>query len=108
MAGSGRSALTRAPRWRSGDPITAAALNRLAAAADGAVTAVPAPAARAGQIEINGVTAAGEVWIEIDRQTSTVRVENPDDSSQYVDVERIDVVTFAGPDGRTMSLAFNN
>ena len=37
---------------------------------------------------------------EIDRETENVRVENPNDSSQYVIVQRILKILFQGPDGR--------
>jgi len=40
------------------------------------------------------------VYTEIARAVTTVRVENPSDSSQYVDVERIERIVFRGPDGR--------
>jgi hypothetical protein len=39
------------------------------------------------------------VYTEIDRTTETVRVRNPDDSTQYVDVARIKSIRFQGPDG---------
>lgn len=37
---------------------------------------------------------------EFDRETSDHRVENPEDEDQYVIVQRIDVITFRGPDMR--------
>jgi hypothetical protein len=36
---------------------------------------------------------------EYGRAVEVVRVENPDDSEQWVDVERINVIVFLGPDG---------
>jgi hypothetical protein len=39
------------------------------------------------------------VYTEIDRTTETVRVRNPSDSTQYVDVARIKSIRFQGPDG---------
>lgn len=37
---------------------------------------------------------------EVMRAVSEIRVENPEDSEQYVMVERIENITFRGPDGR--------
>jgi len=48
-----------------------------------------------------------DAYAEVSRQTSTVRVENPDDALQYVDVERIDVITFQGATG-PLILKFSN
>jgi len=45
---------------------------------------------------------------ELTRSTSTVRVENPEDETQYVDVERIDRVLFLGTDGSVNELRFKN
>jgi hypothetical protein len=39
------------------------------------------------------------VYSEVTRSTETVRVFNPTDSAQYVDVQRIKSITFRGPDG---------
>jgi hypothetical protein len=39
------------------------------------------------------------VYTEINRVTETVRVRNPTDSNQYVDVARIKTIRFRGPDG---------
>lgn len=49
-----------------------------------------------------------EAWSEIRRRTSTVRVENPDDAEQWVDVERIDEILFVKSDGSTARLSLNN
>lgn len=49
-----------------------------------------------------------ESWIELSRFTSTVRVENPEDATQYVDVERMDGVVFNKPDGSRVKLIFTN
>lgn len=45
---------------------------------------------------------------EVARETSTERVENPEDSSQYVDVERVDVVRLVADDGAALELHFDN
>jgi hypothetical protein len=39
------------------------------------------------------------IYTEIERTTETVRVRNPTDSNQYVDVARIKSIKFRGPDG---------
>lgn len=51
---------------------------------------------------------AGRVFAEIARVSSVVRVFNPEDEDQYVDVERVDLVTFESLDGERITLAFNN
>ena len=38
-------------------------------------------------------------YTETERTTETVRVSNPQDADQYVDVERILTITFQGPNG---------
>ena len=45
---------------------------------------------------------------EILRRTSTIRVENPEDSNQYVDVERIDRVLMVNKAGQYLGLRFDN
>lgn len=47
-------------------------------------------------------------WDEVSRTTSTVRVTNPADSSQYVDVQRIESVTFRTISNSMITLHFNN
>lgn len=51
---------------------------------------------------------AGRVMREIVRLVSVVRVENPEDSAQFVDVERVDVVTFEDAAGERLTLVFDN
>jgi len=48
-------------------------------------------------------TQSPTAWREFSRQTRNVRVENPEDPSQYVVVEVIDSITFSrtGSDGQT-------
>lgn len=45
---------------------------------------------------------------EISRAVTVVRVENPEDSEQFVDVERIDKISFRGPDGIVRTFILNN
>ena len=47
------------------------------------------------------------VFNEIDRKVTPVRVENPDDPEQFVMVERIDNITFKGPDGIDRQFVLN-
>jgi hypothetical protein len=43
---------------------------------------------------------APKVYTEVSRTTETVRVTNPSDANQYVDVARITSILFRGPDGK--------
>lgn len=45
---------------------------------------------------------------EVSRKTTVARVTNPEDPNQYVDVERIDEITFNGNDGVQQRFVFNN
>lgn len=47
-------------------------------------------------------------WFEVNRTTSDVRVENPDDSDQYVIVQRCETVVFRTPEGELIRLNFQN
>ncbi len=63
-----------------------------------------------GSQDAAGITQAlpADTYTEVSRVTSTVRVENPGDPAQYVDVERIDQVLFTSGAGRLLLLKFNN
>ncbi|KJS40353.1 MAG: hypothetical protein VR70_05780 [Rhodospirillaceae bacterium BRH_c57] len=66
---------------------------------------VPAPPRREygpppiGEEDDDPPPAGPAVWTEIARTTSTVRVENPEDPEQYVDVERVETLLMRGPGG---------
>jgi hypothetical protein len=47
-------------------------------------------------------------WHELARTTSDVRVENPDDSEQYVIVQRVETITFQTPEGKRIRFNFKN
>jgi len=47
-------------------------------------------------------------WHELARTTSDVRVENPDDSDQYVIVQRVETITFQTPEGKRIRFNFKN
>ncbi len=50
----------------------------------------------------------GLVFTEKSRETTTVRITNPLDTDDFVDVERIDKISFDGPDGRVRTFVLNN
>lgn len=52
--------------------------------------------------------AAVEVWNEVSRTVETVRVENPDDSEQYVDVERVQTITLRRDNGELILMRLSN
>ena len=97
----------QAPRQVKGQVITAALLNEHASAIDALGPGINAPK----DVNEPGVeneqapgNEASEVWNFSSRVAETIRVENPDDSTQYVDVDRDTKVVFASSDGRTMTL----
>ncbi len=50
----------------------------------------------------------GNAYVEIARLVSVVRVENPDDAAQFVDVERIEAIAFENDAGERLSLVLAN
>ena len=54
------------------------------------------------------VAAVTLTFNEVSRKTHKVRVENPDDSSQWVEVENTDEITFDGPDHIFRRFIFKN
>jgi hypothetical protein len=50
---------------------------------------------------------SGKDLREVDRKTTTVRVENPDDESQYVMIERIDALKFKDEFNADRSMTLN-
>lgn len=108
MAKPGIQPVTRVERAPGkGQPIRATFLQSLRDALANGREALPGPA-RAGQaLEIEDAP-VGEVWTETSRETETVRVTNPEDEEQYVDVERMTRVTFVMPSGLTVTLVFSN
>lgn len=122
----------KSPRLRRGQTITARYLNGQADQIDALRNALVRLAGGAGVQAIDtqadqsnlspaqlldpGITspgltqnlAAGHVMTELARVTSIVRVENPSDPAQYVDVERVDVITFEGAAGERLTLVFNH
>lgn len=63
------------------------------------------PEARIADPEIG--LSDGAIYVEAGRSVTTVRVENPSDSAQYVDVERIRTVTLVAADGKILQLQFD-
>lgn len=65
-------------------------------------------AARAGKSKTPERATGSNSWVETARTTQDVRVENPEDSSQYVIVRRIKTVTFKNAlDGRVHTFTLN-
>jgi len=52
--------------------------------------------------------ALGLIFTETGRLTTIVRVSNPLDANDFVDVERIDRISFQGPDGVIRTFVLNN
>lgn len=100
------------PRIRKGDVIRAPYLNQIADAINDQahlpenLPGTPAPTD--GTLPEDTGANSAETWTETQRETTTVRVENPEDSEQYVDVDRIDSVTLVGPDGQVRRDVYDN
>lgn len=54
--------------------------------------------------ETPSVNPGNESWTETARTTTTVRITNPSDPAQFVDVERVVTITFDRGDGTTVVL----
>jgi len=50
----------------------------------------------------------GRAMNEIARVSSVVRVTNPSDEAQFVDVERVEIIAFEDLDGERLTLIFDN
>jgi hypothetical protein len=50
----------------------------------------------------------GKFWTEQDRKTSRIRVHNPSDSSQFVDIDRIDSIHLQDEKGNDHFMTLNN
>lgn len=126
------------PRIERGDPLTALYFNRISdtindiielstptgegdervsAAVDGTGTNVTPENLELLQSIVDGIselsttnenTDSGLNFIELARVSSTVRVTDPDDDTIFVDVERIDAVSFKDDEGNILRLAFTN
>lgn len=89
------------PRINRGDPIRASFLNSLGAALN-ALAGVPAPRDvddGLQQGEQNAPDVLAGSWVEVTRDSEIVRVTNPEDEDQYVDVSRAKVSYMLRPDG---------
>lgn len=51
---------------------------------------------------------AARIFTETEREVDVVRVTNPSDSAQFVDVERITRISFLGEDGIVRTFVLNN
>lgn len=105
---------------RSGDRLSANYVNKIVDAANLAIDVLgPARSTRLGgrdtydvPLDANGDgTLQGlgtKVYTETSRRTSTVKVEDPNDASIYVEIDRIDEVTLRTARGETITLVFEN
>ena len=107
--GRGAAVAVRVPRIRRGSPITSGYLNNISDNINQAYDSVHGPKTTDNPTETDGDgEPIPEQWTEVERTTTTVRVENPDDATQYVDVERIETITFSLADSTRVELTFNN
>jgi len=59
------------------------------------------------EVADEAVGGAATTFQERSRTTTTVRITNPEDETQYVDVERLKTVTFVGA-GTTLTFIYSN
>jgi len=83
----------RAPTVRRGQRLTAELWNATARAINQGLAAP-----RDGDAGIFADEVAGVVELELERATTSVRVFNPDDAEQYVDLDRITSLTVRNKD----------
>jgi len=96
----------RAPRVSRGQAITARVFNELAEAVDKGINGPRdltegLTAEEAGELSVSG----GGLYLERARISDVVRITNPEDETQYVDVDRPRAITFIGGAG-TLRLVF--
>ena len=96
--------IQRLPYISPGQPITARWLNDAATIINEVVLAAPRDLDSGALAEEN----AGLFWDEISRDSLTVRVTNPEDEDQYVDVDRAEKITFHDSDGRVITMTLKN
>jgi len=112
MATKDRRPTIRIRRIRRGDPIRADYLNQLADGANAALSGLDPPRSlrvRSKDDQINelqqGTGGQERIFTETERTTTTVRVTQEGDDSVWVDVERIDKISFqAGNEVLTLVL----
>ena len=59
-------------------------------------------------IGVTNLNTGGKHWSEVSRTESTVRVTNPTDDSQFVDVKRIDFLHLQDENGADHFMSLNN
>jgi len=94
-----KNTLAIGPPRSAGSPVTDEIVRQQALGETGTETDVPVPADNFFSVER---------FIEASRKTSTVRVENPEDATQWVDVARIDEVLLVSLEGHIITLEFTN
>ncbi len=93
----------RVPTVRRGQRLTASLWNTLAGAVNEAIAAP-----RDLDAGITDGEAAMVVEREVARTEVEVRVKNPDNEDQFVDVERVTSITVRGSDGITRQILYND
>jgi len=92
--------IMKAPRVARGQAITANLWNELADAVDESLFSPRDITAGITTEEVEEIVTSGSTsWTEISRTSDTVRVENPEDATQFVDVERMRTIVFQGGAG---------
>jgi len=100
--------VARVPQIVRGQPITARYLNTLGEAINANIEAIARPKSLKGKVKNQDGTFGGDTWEEAGRTTKSVRIFNPADATQYVDVDRIETVTLINQvTGESMTLQFN-
>jgi len=96
----------RAPRVSRGQAITARVFNELAEAVDKGISGPKDLTEGLTSDEAESLSVSGGgLFLETTRVSETVRITNPEDEAQYVDVSRPRAITFIGSGG-TLRLVF--
>jgi len=95
---------TPVPRVERGKLLTAAIWNDMARTVNGALGARDL---EPGYTAAEGDAAVSLIGSETTRSSATVRIENPEDATQYVDVDRPTSITFRLSNGTNLKLNFS-
>ena len=87
-----------------GDTITARYLNKVSESAASSARALSEISTEVPQGEDGDGSAADGTFIEVARTTTTVRIEDQSDPNVFVDIERIDDITFEDAEGTSLKL----
>ena len=72
------------------------------------IVSTPAYAASEDNVLTDDELGERDRWYEVSKTVETVRVENPEDSEQYVDIERRVTSLIATSDGRRIKITYLN